>query len=164
MPKRAATATRWIETSTDNCSVQRTLDLIGDKWTLHVIRDAANGIHRFDEFRRHVGMSEAVLSDRLRTLVGAGIFETREYREPGQRARNEYRLTAKGWELWPVLLGLMQWGDRHVADRRGPALEVRHKVCGHEVQAVVMCTHDHEVLTPYDAKATPGPGAQLAAS
>jgi DNA-binding HxlR family transcriptional regulator len=156
--------TEWLEISGDNCSIRRTLDLIGEKWTLQLIRDAANGVHRFDELRRHVGLSEAVLADRLRTLVGSGIFETREYREPGQRARNEYRLTAKGWELLPVLIALMQWGDDHLADPEGEPWQVRHKTCGHQVRAVVQCTHDHEVLTHLDTRSAPGPAARRIAS
>src|ERR1700716_877394 len=109
----------WLDVDTQNCSVQRTLDVIGEKWTLLLIRDAANGVHRFQDFRRHVGLSEAVLTDRLRTLVGNGLFKTRRYQEPGQRQRQEYRLTEKGWDLLPVLISLMQWGDDHAADDAG---------------------------------------------
>src|SRR4051794_18360837 len=98
----------WLEYDTERCSVQRTMAIIGEKWTLLLIRDAANGVRRFDDFRRHVGLSEAVLADRLRTLLAHGLFETREYREPGQRRRHEYRLTAKGWDLFPVLVALAQ--------------------------------------------------------
>jgi DNA-binding HxlR family transcriptional regulator len=152
----------WIDIATENCSVQRTLDLIGEKWTLLLIRDAANGVHRFQDYRRHVGLSEAVLTDRLRTLVGNGIFETRSYREPGQRARQEYRLSAKGWELLPVLIALMQWGDAHLAGGAGP-WRVLHKECGHPVEAVVRCPHDGALLTEYDTRTEPGPGARPAA-
>jgi DNA-binding HxlR family transcriptional regulator len=152
----------WIDVATDNCSVQSTLDLIGEKWTLLLIRDAANGVHRFQDYRRHVGLSEAVLTDRLRTLVDSAIFETRTYREPGQRARQEYRLSAKGWELLPVLIALMQWGDAHLAGGAGP-WRVLHKACGHPVEAVVRCSHDGEVLTQYDTRTEPGPAARPAA-
>ncbi len=150
----------WVDISADNCSVQRTLDLIGEKWTIQLIRDAANGVHRFDAFRRHVGLSEAVLADRLRTLVAGGVFETREYREPGRRARQEYRLTARGWELLPLLVALMQWGDDHLSDDQGGPLELRHRTCGHPVRAVVQCTHDHETLGRGDLIAKPGPTAR----
>ena len=105
---------RWIDFDSEACSVHRTLEVVGEKWTMLLIRDAANGVHRFDDFRRHVGLSEAVLADRLRTLVGHGILETREYQEPGQRKRREYRLTEKGWDLFPVLVALMQFGDKHL--------------------------------------------------
>jgi DNA-binding HxlR family transcriptional regulator len=152
----------WLDVSSESCSVQRTLAVIGEKWTLLLIRDAANGVHRFDDFRRHVGLSEAVLSDRLRTLVAGGLFETREYREPGQRTRREYRLTAKGWGLFPVLIGLMQWGDTYAADPAGVPWQIEHKTCGHGVEAVVRCTHDGEILTERDTRAVPGPGARPA--
>ncbi|MFE4575484.1 winged helix-turn-helix transcriptional regulator [Streptomyces chartreusis] len=149
----------WLETSTENCTVQRTLDLIGEKWSLLVLRDAMNGVRRFDDFRRHVGLSEAVLADRLRKLVAAGVLETRPYREAGHRTRHEYLLTGKGWELWPVMIALKQWGDRYTADAEGPPLEVLHRDCGEPVEAVVVCTGDHEPLTPRRAYTRPGSAA-----
>ena len=149
----------WLETSTENCTVQRTLDLIGEKWSLLVLRDAMNGVRRFDDFRRHMGLSEAVLADRLRKLVAAGVLETVPYREAGHRTRHEYRLTGKGWELWPVMIALKQWGDRYTADAEGPPLEVLHRDCGEPVEAVVVCTGDHEPLTPRRAYTRPGSAA-----
>jgi len=151
----------WLDVSTENCSIQRTLGVIGEKWTLLLIRDAANGVHRFDDFRRHVGLSEAVLAARLRTLVSAGIFETREYQAEGQRRRREYRLTAKGWDLYPVLIALMNWGDKYEADPAGPTRIVEHLACGHPVEAVVRCTHDGAVVGPRNTRAINGPGAHL---
>lgn len=156
--------TRWLDFDTEQCSVQRTLAVIGEKWTMLLIRDCANGVHRFDDLRRHVGLSEAVLADRLRTLVSQGIFETREYQEPGQRKRREYRLTAKGWDLFPVLIALMQFGDKHLAPEGGEAWQVQHKACSHQVVAEVRCTHDGQLLTPRDTHSVPGPGARPLAS
>lgn len=146
--------------STANCTVQRTLDIVGEKWTLLVLRDAMNGVRRFDDFHRHVGLSEAVLSDRLRTLVAGGILETRPYREPGRRTRNEYRLTGKGWDLWPVVMALMQWGDRYAADPEGPPIHVTHTGCGEPVRAVVECSGAHGELTWRDVEVEPGPSAR----
>ena len=155
---------RWLDFETEQCAVPRTLAVIGEKWTMLLIRDAANGVHRFDDFRRHVGLSEAVLADRLRTLVTNGIFETREYQEPGQRRRREYRLSAKGWDLFPVLIALRQFGNKHLMDGAPEVWRVQHKDCGHPVVAEVRCTHDHQVVTPRDSEAVPGPGAgQLSA-
>jgi DNA-binding HxlR family transcriptional regulator len=151
---------RWLDFDTELCAVHRTLEVIGEKWTMLLIRDCANGVHRFDDFRRHVGLSEAVLADRLRTLVANGIFETREYREPGQRRRREYRLTAKGWDLFPVLVALMQFGNKHLAADTADTWRVQHKACGHHVVAEVRCSHDHQILTPRDTEAVPGPGAR----
>jgi DNA-binding HxlR family transcriptional regulator len=146
----------WRDLDTLRCSIHRTLGVVGEKWTMLLIRDAANGVRRFDDFRRHVGLSEAVLSDRLKHLVSRGIFETREYQEPGQRRRNEYRLTAKGWDLFPVLIALMQWGDKHLAERDDQPWEVQHRACGHPVRAEVRCTHDGELLTPRDTQVVHG--------
>jgi DNA-binding HxlR family transcriptional regulator len=150
----------WLNFDTELCGVQRTLAVVGEKWTMLLIRDAANGVHRFDDFRRHVGLSEAVLADRLRKLVGAGIFDTREYQEPGQRRRHEYRLSAKGWDLFPVLIALRQFGDKHFPAAGDATWRVQHKGCGHQVVAQVRCSHDGAVLTPRDAEAVPGPGAR----
>jgi len=155
---------RWLDISTENCSVQRTLDLVGEKWTLLVLRDAFNGVRRFDDLHRHVGVSEPVLADRLRKLVAAGLLETRPYQEPGQRLRHEYRPTDKGWELYPALIALLQWGDRHCADPDGPALVVRHQECGCPVRAVVQCTGDHHTLSHRDTVAAAGPGARSISS
>ncbi|WP_189310489.1 winged helix-turn-helix transcriptional regulator [Streptomyces brasiliensis] len=149
----------WLEASTENCTVQRTLDVVGEKWTLLILRDAANGVSRFDDFRRHIGLSEAVLSDRLRKLTAAGILRTVPYQEPGSRSRNEYRLTRKGWDLWPVLIALRQWGETYAADPEGPVLDIHHSACGAPVRVVVECAEDRAALTPRDVTARPGPGA-----
>ncbi|MGV9557382.1 winged helix-turn-helix transcriptional regulator [Streptomyces sp. NPDC003522] len=150
----------WLEASTENCPVQRTLDVVGEKWTLLILRDAVNGVRRFDDFHRHIGLSEAVLSDRLRKLVSAGVLRTAPYREPGDRSRNEYRLTRKGWDLWPVLMALGQWGETHALGAEGPVLDVRHTGCDAPVRVVVECCADRTALTPRDVTARLGPGAR----
>ena len=137
----------WLDLPSQECSMYRTLAVIGEKWTLLLIRDAANGVHRFDDYHRHLGVSEAVLADRLRTLVDNGILETREYREPGQRARRSYRLTGKGWDLLPVLVALKQWGDTNLPTRRRATWQVIHSECGHPVRAVIRCEHDGAEVT-----------------
>ncbi len=150
----------FLETSTDNCPIQRTLELVGEKWTLLVVRDAANGVRRFDDFRRHIGLSDAVLSDRLRKLTAAGILRAVPYQEPGSRTRHEYRLTRKGWDLWPVLVALKQWGDTHAPDPEGPVLDLRHAECGAPVRVVVECAAEREALNPTQVIARPGLGAR----
>ncbi|QTV79786.1 winged helix-turn-helix transcriptional regulator [Microbacterium sp. NIBRBAC000506063] len=109
----------WLDYDTGNCSVQRTLEVIGEKWTILVLREAFNGVRRFDQIRDHTGMSDAVLSARLRTLVDQGVLAAVPYKEPGARTRYEYRLTEKGLDLYPVLIALLQWGDKHRADPAG---------------------------------------------
>ncbi|GAA2486991.1 helix-turn-helix domain-containing protein [Streptomyces longisporus] len=152
---------KWLEMSTENCPVQRSLNLIGEKWSLLLLRDAFNGVRRFDDFRRHVGLSEAVLSDRLRKLVAAGILRTVPYQEQGSRTRHEYRLTAKGRDLWPVMVALRQWGEAYVGDPEGPVLEIRHRDCGAPVRVVVECPDEHTELSPREVTVTPGPAARL---
>ncbi|MFE1885166.1 winged helix-turn-helix transcriptional regulator [Streptomyces diastatochromogenes] len=151
---------QWLEVSTENCPVQHTLDLVGEKWTLLILRDAANGVRRFDDFRRHIGLSEAVLSDRLRKLATVGILTTVPYREPGSRSRNEYRLTRKGWDLWPVLVALRQWGETYSPDPEGSVLDMRHAECGAPIRVVVECAEEHVALAPKEVSARPGPGAR----
>ncbi|MCF2527666.1 winged helix-turn-helix transcriptional regulator [Yinghuangia soli] len=151
---------QWLDTDPENCPIAHTLDLVGEKWSLLIVRDAANGVRRFDDFRRHVGLSDAVLADRLRKLVGHGVLETRPYRDAGSRARLEYLLTPKGWDLWPVLLALKHFGETHAGDPRGLMMEVRHRDCGAPVRLVAECAAGHGALTSRDAVATPGPAAR----
>ncbi|GAQ58258.1 winged helix-turn-helix transcriptional regulator [Streptomyces acidiscabies] len=151
----------WLDVDTELCPVQRTLDVAGEKWTFLILRDAMNGVRRFDEFRRHLGVSEAVLSGRLRKLVDVGILRTEAYQEPGMRERFEYRLTRKGWDLWPALVALRQWGDVYAGVEEGPVLDLRHKECGGEVRVVVECVDGHGELAPRDVVARPGVGARV---
>ena len=150
---------RWLDYSTENCSVQRTLDVIGEKWTMIVLREVFNGVRRFDDMHRHAGISEPILSARLRKLVEAGVLDTVPYQESGRRTRHEYRLTDKGLDLYPVLIALLQWGDRYCAAAEGPALLVRHSDCGCPVEAVVQCTGGHGTLDAHEAETGPGPSA-----
>jgi DNA-binding HxlR family transcriptional regulator len=145
--------------SAENCSIGRTLDVVGEKWTLLVMREAFYGLRRFDEFHRVLGCARNLLSERLKTLVAEGILSQHPYQEPGRRARFEYRLTDKGLDLFPALLALMQWGDRWAADPAGPAVEVHHRDCGQPVHVELRCGDGHGPLSPRQAQPTPGPGA-----
>jgi DNA-binding HxlR family transcriptional regulator len=123
-----------LDYSTDNCSIAATLGLIGEKWSLLVLRDTFNGVRRFDDLHERIGAPRQVLSARLARLVDEGILRRVPYREPGQRQRYEYRLTDKGRDLYPILVALMHWGDRYVGDPAGPAVTLHHRDCGAEVQ------------------------------
>lgn len=151
---------QWLDYSTENCSIQRTLDVIGEKWTMIVLREVFNGVRRFEQMRRHTGISEPILSNRLRTLTDAGVLDTVPYRETGSRTRHEYRLTDKGRDLYPILIALLQWGDRYCADPDGPALIVQHRDCDAPVEAVVYCADGHGPLRPSEARTAPGPSAR----
>lgn len=151
----------WLEFDTAECSIQKTLDVIGEKWTMLILREAFNGVRRFDQIRDHVGVSDPVLSDRLRKLVAAGVLESTPYREPGQRVRKEYRLTDKGLDLYPVMISLLRWGDEHCADTDGPPLEVLHRDCGQPIRAVVECAAGHTISSPREAVTSPTPAATM---
>ena len=126
-----------------NCSVARTLELVGERWTLLVVRDAFLGRRRFEEFQESLGIARNVLADRLAKLVEHGIFERVRYQERPER--HEYRLTPKGRDLWHVLTALRQWGDRWAAPD-GPPLEMTHTACGHVVEAKPVCSRCGERL------------------
>jgi DNA-binding HxlR family transcriptional regulator len=118
------------------CSVARTLDIVGEKWALLAVREVFLGNRRFDEMIRQTGAPRDTLTARLRTLVGAGILERRQYSE--HPARFEYYLTEVGKDLYPVILTLRQWGDRHLAGADGPPLVFTHH-CGHPLRARLVC-------------------------
>jgi DNA-binding HxlR family transcriptional regulator len=143
--------------SADNCSIHRTLDIVGERWTLLVLREA------FYDFVRLLGCPRDVLSARLKTLVDEEILTRQPYREPGKRARSEYRLTPKGLELFPALLALLQWGDRWTSDSAGPAVRLTHRACGEPITMTMECAEGHGPLTARDVDAQPGPGAKLVA-
>jgi DNA-binding HxlR family transcriptional regulator len=118
------------------CSVARTLDIIGEKWALLAVREVFLGNRKFDEMVKRTGAPRDTLAARLRTLVGAGILERRQYSE--HPARFEYHLTTAGRDLYPVIVTLMRWGDRYLADEDGPPLVLQHR-CGHRMVPQVVC-------------------------
>ena len=153
----------WLDFDTDNCSVQRTLDVIGDRWSVLVLREVFNGVRRFDRIKQHTGISDSVLSDRLRRLLDAGVLVASEYREPGSRRRKEYRLTDAGLDLQPVLISMLRWGDKHRADPAGPSLNVVHRGCGAPVRTEIVCGAGHPV-PQREVRNEPGPGARKRAT
>jgi DNA-binding HxlR family transcriptional regulator len=143
-----------------NCSVARALEVIGERWTILLVRDAFLGVRRFEDFQRDLGLSRGVLTDRLNRLLEAGIFERRLYQE--RHERYEYRLTEKGRDLWPVTVALLRWGDRYYAEQ-GPPRVVLHRDCGGEVTERLTCAKCGAELTARDVEARPGPGLVAAA-
>lgn len=127
------------------CSIARTLDVVGERWSLLVVREVALGVRRFADIQQATGAPPAVLAGRLKTLVAAGVLATRPYREPGTRTRTEYRLSDAGRDLQPVLTALMDWGDRHLAGPAGPPVVNRHRGCGSPVRAELVCAAGHRV-------------------
>jgi DNA-binding HxlR family transcriptional regulator len=129
----------------DRCSVDRALRVVGTRSAMLIMREAAYGTRKFDEFARRVGITEAVTAARLRELTEAGLLRREPYREPGQRTRSEYHLTQMGQDLIPAMLALMVWGDRYLAGSSGPPLELRHRGCDASVQVRVTCGSGHDV-------------------
>jgi DNA-binding HxlR family transcriptional regulator len=136
-----------------NCSIARALELVGERWTLLIIRDAFLGLRRFDEFQESLGVARNVLSDRLNRLVDEGILERSVYSE--RPPRSEYRLTEKGRELGVPLIALMQWGDRHLSEK--PPRVARRRSDQSPVR-VVFVDRDDEVVSPHELEVVPGPG------
>lgn len=147
--------------STDNCSIARALRVVGEKSTFLVLREVFRGVRRFDDIRSCTGMPREVLSRRLALLVDQGILRRVPYQRPGQRVREEYRLSEKGFDLYPVLLALLEWGNRHVAAEEGPALRAVHRDCGADVHLHPRCDVGHDLTAPRDIVPRPGPGAGL---
>jgi DNA-binding HxlR family transcriptional regulator len=148
----------------DNCSIERTLAVLGEKWTFLILREAFNGVRRFADFQVLTGAPRQVLSARLSRLVKEGLLRKAPYQEPGQRQRDEYRLTDKGLDLYPVLISLMHWGDRYLADSEGPPAIMTHRDCGAPVTLHLVCAEGHELGGPREVAPRPGPGARLNAS
>jgi DNA-binding HxlR family transcriptional regulator len=136
------------------CSAARALEVIGERWTLLIVRDAFLGVRRFDEFQRSLGVARNVLQARLERLVEAGILERVRYQERPERF--EYKLTPKGLDLWPVLVSLLAWGDRHMAPD-GPPVLLEHRDCGGHVNDRRICDACGALLEPRDVRARRGP-------
>jgi DNA-binding HxlR family transcriptional regulator len=148
-----------LDWSTDGCTIQRSMAILGERWTFVVLREVFNGVRRFDDIRRHTGVPRQVLSNRLALLVEQDILAKVPYRDAGTRERHEYKLTAKGFDLYPVMAAVADWGNRYLADPGGPPVELAHRDCGGVLHAELVCEHGHRVAEVRDAVPRPGPGA-----
>jgi DNA-binding HxlR family transcriptional regulator len=137
------------------CSVAGTLAVVGEKWSLLVLREAFLGVRRFADFQRNLGAPKAVLTDRLATLVDQGILRRVPYQAEGERQRHEYRLTEKGIDLYPTLVALMQWGDKYLADDGVAPLALEHRDCGAPVHLGIVCDDGHELSGAREVRAIP---------
>jgi DNA-binding HxlR family transcriptional regulator len=144
------------------CSIARALEIVGDRWTLLIVRDAFMGLKRFQEFEEHLGVPKKVLTERLQRLVNEDILERRLY-EP-RPARYEYLLTEKGRGLWRVLAHLLMWGDEHYVDAAGPPRLLRHQGCGGRLDYSLRCKKcGAEIKDSRDVHIAPGPGLRAVA-
>ena len=140
-----------------NCSVARAMGVVGDRWTMLVLREAFFGVRRFDEIQANLGIARNVLADRLARLVEHEILARRIYQERPERF--EYRLTDKGLGLYAPLVALMKWGDEHMADAAGPPVVLEHLTCAHATTPTLTCSHCGEPLHAREVRPAPGPGA-----
>ena len=149
---------RWDELDKQPCSLARAISVVGDRWTLVILRDCFLGIRRFDALEKSLGITRHVLADRLKKLVDSGVL----YKTPYQQKpiREEYRLTEKGLELHPVILALVHWGDKHMVDERGVPIIHVHKKCGQVMQPVTVCSCCKEPVTAKDIRVEVGSGWQ----
>jgi DNA-binding HxlR family transcriptional regulator len=138
------------------CSIARTMDLLGDQWTLLVLREAFYGVRRFDQFQTSLGIARNTLTERLDRLVGAGLLERQRYQV--KPARYEYVLTAMGRDFFPALTAIMHWGDRWLDDGIGAPMTLRHNDCGQVTHAEVHCPHCDGALSAETVSFEPGPG------
>lgn len=137
-------------------SVARALDVVGERWTLLILREAFFGVRRFGQLARNLNVPRPTLSARLRTLVDNGLLEKVPYaRDPD---RHEYRLTDCGRDLFAAIVVLMQWGDEHVRYPEGPPIVLRHQPCGRIADPVLVCAHCHKEITARNVTPEPGPG------
>src|SRR5436305_3430807 len=140
------------------CSIARALEVVGERWTLLILRDVLLGIRRFDDLQEQLGIARNVLASRLERLTDSEILERRPYGE--RPVRHEYHLTEKGRALSPVLVELLQWGDRYVPSPDGPPMILRHRDCGGALGPHRKCTRCGELVDARAIRAEPGPGAQ----
>src|SRR5258705_1696560 len=142
--------------SAENCTIGRALEILGEKWSIVVLREVFMGIRRFEDLGVRTSIPRQVLTNRLATLVDHGLLRRQPYQEPGHRSRDEYRLTQKGLDLYPVLAALLEWGDRYLGDPDGSPITLVHRDCGESVHLEVRCAAG-TTLEPRAVGPRPGP-------
>lgn len=149
---------RWEELAEQPCSLSRTLSVVGDRWTLLVLRECFMGVRRFDDFEKRMGITRHVLAERLKRLTEHGVLVKSAYQQ--RPLREEYRLTDKGHDLYPAVLALVNWGDKYMSGDAGQPIRHVHKTCGHEVHGVMVCSDCGEPLRARDMSLLEAPQLQ----
>ncbi len=153
---------RWQDIGKLDCTIARTLSVIGDRWTLLILRDVFLGVRRFEAFQANLGITRHRLADRLAKLVAHGVLRREQYQ--GSPPRFEYRLTEKGHDLYGVIVMIAGWGDKHMPGRHGPPVERVHRRCGHVTALRLTCEHCGAAVTARDMHARPSRGRKEATS
>ena len=148
---------RWDRLEQQACSLARTVSVIGDRWTLLILRDCFLRVRRFEDFQARLGVTRPILANRLRRLVDAFVLVRVPYQQ--RPLRHEYRLTRKGLDLYPIVMSIVHWGDVHMAGKKGRPLLHRHLECGKQFDPVMICSECGEPLDPKRVHAHRGPGA-----
>lgn len=148
---------KWEDLADQPCSIARSVAVIGDRWTLMILRDAFLGVRRFEAFQTRLGISRTIIAERLKLLVDEGVLTKAPYQD--RPVRHEYRLTQKGLDLYPVVMSIVHWGDRHYAGEAGAPLLHRHKTCGCDFAPVMTCSECHAPVGAREVETRPGPGA-----
>ncbi|MDA1252959.1 MAG: helix-turn-helix domain-containing protein [Proteobacteria bacterium] len=147
---------KWEEIGDQPCSVARTLSVLGDRWTMLILRNAFMGVRRFDDFQRSLGLTRHVLSERLKRLVEHEILVKVPYVQ--RQERFEYQLTEKGLDLYPIILAMVQWADKWMDLGMGKPLEFTHKSCGKKIKPKVVCSECNDQIHVQDVRVAAGPG------
>lgn len=147
---------KWEEIGDQPCSVARTLSVLGDRWTMLILRNAFMGVRRFDDFQRSLGLTRHVLSERLKRLVEHEILVKVPYVQ--RQERFEYQLTDKGLDLYPIILAMVQWADKWMDLGMGKPLEFTHKSCGKKINPKVVCSECNDQIHVQDVRVAAGPG------
>jgi DNA-binding HxlR family transcriptional regulator len=145
------------DTSAWPCTIARSADVLGDDWILLVMRQACLGTRRFEDFQRELGIGRSILTTKLNRLVAEGMLRRVEYQQ--RPVRQEYRLTDKGRDVYPILAAMAAWGERWLSGPEGTPLILHHTACDHDMHAVVVCSACEEPLDVRQVSARPGPGA-----
>ena len=151
---------RWAELGGERCSVARTVAVLGDRWTLLILRECFLRTRRFEGFQSALGITRHLLAERLKKLVRMGILRRIPYQESPKR--HEYILTQKGLDLYPIMMAIVHWGDTHMVDERGRPLLHEHRNCGKLFDPVMVCSECGEPLSAKEVTTRPGPGARPA--
>ncbi|MBP7649955.1 MAG: helix-turn-helix transcriptional regulator [Phenylobacterium sp.] len=148
---------KWEDLADQPCSIARSVAVIGDRWTLMILRDAFLGVRRFEAFQTRLGISRTIITERLKLLVEEGVLAKVPYQD--RPVRHEYRLTQKGMDLYPVVMAIVNWGDRHYAGEAGAPLLHHHKACGCDFHPVMTCSECHAPVGAREVETRAGPGA-----
>jgi len=149
---------KWDELEEEPCSVARTVAVIGDRWSLLILRECFLRKRRFEAFQSSLGITRHLLAERLKKLVRLGVLRRIPYQESPKRY--EYILTQKGLDLYPVIMSIVHWGDTHMVDSRGRPLLHEHQNCGKMFDPIMVCSECGETLTAKQVHVHPGPGAR----